>query len=289
MKMKLNKEQFRGSMLVLPLFIGSMIFYFIPFCMVLRYSMRSSAGRNASFVGLSNYMDLVQNEMFQLAYGNTMRFLAIGLPLILLLSYLIAIVLKSSAEQYKFLKAILLFPYVMPIVGTLLLVELLFVKNGAVNSLLVMMGFPVQDWLESPVAFVVVLILYLWKNTGYSVVLLLSGLMTIPDEQYAVANLDGAGHWQSFRYITMPQMWYSVFFAFLFSLINAFKCFREIFLIGGKHPNTNIYMLQHFLNNSFENLNYNKLSVASILFFIPITLVLGIAYGWVRKKEEYKG
>lgn len=289
MKMKLNKEQFRGSMLVLPLFIGSMIFYFIPFCMVLRYSMRSSAGRNASFVGLSNYIDLVQNEMFQLAYGNTMRFLAIGLPLILLLSYLIAIVLKSSAEQYKFLKAILLFPYVMPIVGTLLLVELLFVKNGAVNSLLVMMGFPVQDWLESPVAFVVVLILYLWKNTGYSVVLLLSGLMTIPDEQYAVANLDGASHWQSFWYITMPQMWYSVFFSFLFSLINAFKCFREIFLIGGKHPNTNIYMLQHFLNNSFENLNYNKLSVASILFFIPITLVLGIAYGWVRKKEEYKG
>ena len=285
---KLYKDQFRGSMLVLPLFVGCMIFYFIPFCMILYYSMRSSAGRNGRFVAFKNYVELMGNELFRLAYGNTIRFLVVGLPLILVLSYLIALILKARAEQYKLLKSILLFPYVMPIVGTLLLVELLFANNGTANQVLLAVGLPVQEWLESPLAFVVVLILYLWKNTGYGVILILAGLMTIPEEQYAVANLDGAGRLQAFRHITMPQMWYSVFFAFLFSLINAFKCFREIFLIGGKHPNTNIYMLQHFLNNSFENLNYNKLSVASILFCIPITVVLGLIYGWVRKKEEYR-
>lgn len=286
---KLHKDQFRGSMLVLPLFVGCMIFYFVPFCMILYYSIRSSAGRNGRFVGLANYVELMGNDLFRLAYGNTIRFLIVGLPLILVLSYLIALILKAKAEQYKLLKSILLFPYVMPIVGTLLLIELLFANNGTANQVLLAVGLPVQDWLESPLAFIVVLILYLWKNTGYGVILLLAGLMTIPEEQYAVANLDGAGRLQAFRHITMPQMWYSVFFAFLFSLINAFKCFREIFLIGGKHPNTNIYMLQHFLNNSFENLNYNKLSVASVLFFIPITVVLGVIYGWVRKKEEYRG
>ena len=285
---KINKENLRGSMLVLPLVVGCMIFYLIPFFMVIRYSVRSNAGENSSFVGLSNYLDLLENEMFQLAYGNTFRFLAIGLPLILVISYLIALVLKAKAEQYKFLKAILLLPYVMPIVGTLLLVELLFANKGAANQVLLLLGLPVQEWLKSPLAFVVVLILYLWKNTGYSVILLLAGLMTIPEEQYVVANLDGARRWQAFCYITMPQMWYSLFLAFLFSLINAFKCFREIFLIGGKHPNENVYMLQHFLNNSFENLNYNKLCVTAILFFIPITLLLGLAYGWVRKKEEYR-
>ena len=283
------KEQRNGGMLVMPLFVGCMVFYFVPFCMVIRYSMRSSAGRSGKFVGLANYTEILSNELFQLAYKNTFRFLAIGLPLILLLSYLIALILKTRAEQYKLLKSILLFPYIMPIVGTLLLIELLFSNSGVVNETLLNLGLPIQDWLESPLAFVVVLILYLWKNTGYSVILLLAGLMTIPEDQYAVANLDGAGQWQTFWHITMPQMWYSVFFAFLFSLINAFKCFREIFLIGGKHPNVNIYMLQHFLNNSFESLNYNKMSVASILFFIPIALVLGIAYGWVRKKEGYRG
>lgn len=283
--MKKIKKNLSGSVLALPLFAGCMIFYFIPFCMVCYYSMQSSAGRNSSFVGLANYKNLLENEFFTLAYGNTVRFLAIALPLILLISYIMALVLKTRAEQYRLLKSILLFPYIMPIVGTLLLVDILFSDAGIVNEVLFHLGFSMQDWLESSLAFWVVILLYLWKNTGYSVILLLSGLMTIPQDQYAVANLDGADRWQIFWRITMPQMWYSVFFAFLFSMINAFKCFREIFLIGGKHPNTDIYMLQHFLNNSFENLNYSKLSVASMLFFVPILFVLTISYGWVKKRE----
>lgn len=119
-------------------------------------------------------------------------------------------------------------------------------------------------------------------------ILLLAGLMTIPEDQYASADLDGADAFRKFIYITTPQMWHSVFFTLLFSLINAFKCFREIFLIGGKHPNIEVYMLQHFLNNNFESLNYNKLSVASVLLFIAVMVVIGIAYGWVRKKEAYR-
>ena len=180
---QLHKDQFRGSMLVLPLIVGCMIFYFVPFCMILYYSMRSSAGRNGRFVAFKNYVELMGNELFRLAYGNTIRFLVVGLPLILVLSYLIALILKARAEQYKLLKSILLFPYVMPIVGTLLLVELLFANNGTANQVLLAVGLPVQEWLESPLAFVVVLILYLWKNTGYGVILILAGLMTIPEEQ----------------------------------------------------------------------------------------------------------
>ena len=286
---KRTREAINGGFLVMPIAIGCLIFYLIPFCMVFQYSMRSSAGKNSSFVGLKHYVELLNNEMFRLAYGNTFHFLGISIPLILVISYAVALVLKSRAEQYKVLKSILLLPYTMPIVGTILMVEVLFADTGLLNEALYTMGLPVKDWLESSWAFAVVFLVYIWKNTGYNVILLLAGLMTIPKDQYAAANLDGAGSVQRFLYITMPQMWYSVFFAFLFSLINAFKCFREIFLIGGKHPNTEIYMLQHFLNNSFENLNYSKLSVASILFFIPLILILGLAYGWVRRKEDYKG
>ena len=134
----------------------------------------------------------------------------------------------------------------------------------------------------------IILLLYLWKNVGYGVILLLAGLMTIPKEQYAVSELDGAGKWQKFWHITTPQMWNPVFFALLFAMINGFKCFREIFLIGGEHPGKELYMMQHFMNNSFENLNYGKLSVASVLLFGVIATVMGISYAWVRKKEGYK-
>ncbi len=182
----------------------------------------------------------------------------------------------------------LLFPYIMPVVGAVILVELFFADSGLVPSITNALGLPLTDWLGGPAAFGVVLLLYLWKNTGYSVILLLAGLVTIPEEQYSAADLDGASGWQKFYYITTPQMWYSVFFAIIFSLINAFKCFREIFLIGGTHPNENIYMLQHFLNNSFENLNYAKLSVASVLLLVVVLVVFAVFYGFVRKKEAFR-
>lgn len=113
-------------------------------------------------------------------------------------------------------------------------------------------------------------------------------LVTVPAEQYESADLDGASAFQKFRYITTPQMWYSVFFALIFSVINAFKCFREIFLIGGEHPVDELYMLQHFINNCFSNLNYQKLSVASVLLLIVIIVFFGLFYAFVSRKEAFR-
>lgn len=284
MRKKLKKYR-EGWILTAPLLAGCLVFYVIPFAMVLWYSFRSGAGRRSSFVGLENYREVLENELFLLACRNTCAFLALGLPAILVLSYLIALLLKEQAGKHRLLKSVLLFPYIMPVAGTVLLVDLMFADAGVTNQILAAFGLLPEKWLDSSWAFWIILALYLWKNAGYSVVLLLAGLMTIPKEQYDAASLDGAGQFQKFRHITTPQMWNSVFFAVLFSMINAFKCFREIFLIGGEHPGTDVYMLQHFLNNSFENLNYGKLSVASVLLFLGVTAVVAVIYGWVRKRE----
>ena len=146
----------------------------------------------------------------------------------------------------------------------------------------------VEEIIVQQSAFWVMILMYLWKNTGYSVILLLAGLVTVPAEQYESADLDGASAFQKFRYITTPQMWYSVFFALIFSVINAFKCFREIFLIGGEHPVDELYMLQHFINNCFSNLNYQKLSVASVLLLIVIIVFFGLFYAFVSRKEAFR-
>ena len=221
-----------GLLLVLPLAAGSGLFYAVPFLMVLQNSFQRGTGRSREYVGIETYRSMLRSSVFRLAFGNTLKFLAVALPLILILSYAIALLLKSHAKEHETLKSVLLLPYVMPVVGTVLLVELLFSEAGIINRGLYTLGLPVADWLHSKSAFWVVVLLYLWKNTGYSVILLLSGLITIPEDHYAAASLDGATAWQQLRYITVPQMWYSVFFAVVFSLINAFKCFRDIFLIG---------------------------------------------------------
>lgn len=278
-----------GYILTLPLLVGCLLFYAVPCLLVLRSSVYHGVfGPSQTYVGAENYRLLLDNEAFFLAFGNTMKFLAVALPLILVLSYAIALMLKNQAQKHSQLKSVLLLPYIMPVVGTVLLVELLFAQMGLVNEALYTLGLPVADWLNSEAAFWVVVLLYLWKNTGYSVILLLSGLVTIPEEHYAAAALDGATDFQQLRHITIPQMWYSVFFAAVFSLMNAFKCFREIFLIGGVHPHRSIYMLQHFINNAFENLNYPKLAVASVLLLLVLSVVFAAGYRWVMRKEAYK-
>ena len=279
------KRAWKGYLLIAPMLAGFLLFYVLPFGQVVWDSLSQGTGKSQLFVGLENYTRMFQNDMFLQAFGNTLRFLGIGLPVILVLAYVLALFLKSQTQRFRLLRAVFLLPYVMPVAGTVLLVDLLFSKEGIVNRVLLALGLPLADWLQSPAAFWVMLLLYLWKSTGYAVVLLLSGLLTIPAEHYQVAQVEGASPLQTFRYVTAPQMWYALFLALVFSLINAFKCFREIFLVGGEHPHESVYMLQHFINNAFANLNYQRLSVASVLLFLVIALVLGLCTLWVLRKE----
>ena len=279
------KRAWKGYLLIAPMLAGFLLFYVVPFGQVVWDSLSQGTGKSQLFVGLENYTRMFQNDMFLQAFGNTLRFLGIGLPVILVLAYALALFLKSQAQRFRMLRAVFLLPYVMPVAGTVLLVDQLFSKEGLVNRVLLALGLPLADWLQSPAAFWVMLLLYLWKSTGYAVVLLLSGLLTIPQEHYQVAQVEGASPLQTFRYVTAPQMWYALFLALVFSLINAFKCFREIFLVGGEHPHESVYMLQHFINNAFANLNYQRLSVASVLLFLVIALVLGLCTLWVLRKE----
>ena len=279
------KRTWKGYLFAGPLLLGFLLFYVLPFGQVVWDSLSQGTGKSQLFVGLENYSRMFQNDMFRMAFGNTLGFLGIGLPVILLVSYGLALFLKRQARRFQLLRTVFLLPYVMPVAGTVLLIDLLFAERGLVNQLLLALGLPLADWLQSPAAFWVMLLLYLWKSAGYAVVLLLSGLLTIPAEHYQVAKVEGASAAQAFRFVTMPQMWYSLFLALVFSLINAFQCFREMFLVGGEHPYESVYMLQHFLNNSFESLNYQRLSVASVLLFLVIALGLGLCALWVLRKE----
>lgn len=282
------KKEWHGYLFIAPLVLGSLVFTCVSFALVLRYSVSKGTGARLRFVGLDNYFQALENPSFVRAFGNSMGFLGVGLPLIMLAAYGISLLLKSQAEKHSFLKSVLLFPYITPVVGTVVLVELIFGEAGGLNWLLAVLGLPASDWLAGPQGFWVAVLLYLWKSTGYAVILLLAGLVTIPGEQYESAQLDGASAFQRFRYITTPQMWSPVFFALVFSVINAFKCFREIFLIGGQHPNDSLYMLQHFINNSFENLNYANLSVSSTLLLAVILVFFGAFYSFVNRKERYR-
>lgn len=283
--MKLQtKNALKGFSLILPLLLGCLVFYGLPFLLVVWYSL-FQGGR---FTALDTYIRLLENEVFRIALKNTFGFLAVGLLLILMISYAIALLLRDPARRSSALQSVVLLPFVMPVVGTVVLVDALFAETGLWSKIYMALGLPLGDWLRSDSAFWIAVGLYLWKNTGYCVLILLSGLVTVPQEHYDAAALDGASAWQRFLHITVPQMWYSVFFGGVFSLINAFKCFREIFLIGGDTPGESLYMLQHFINNSFQKLSYGKMAAASILLTAVVCIAFALCYRAVMKKEAYR-
>lgn len=285
MNMK-SREKWTGFLLALPVTAGLCVFVLIPFAITVYYSFTTGMGA-AQFVGFANYRKIFHNEWFRLAAGNTARFLLIGIPGIMLLSFVLALLLHKITAGRNFFKLSLLFPLMVPVASTVMVVEILLANNGVLNSWLLSCGLPVQDWLHSDWAFPVLMLLFLWKNTGYNVILLSAGLQMIPDDYYQSAELDGAGWFARLRHITLPLMGPTLFFTLIISVLNSFKSFREAFLIGGTHPHDSIYLLQHFMNNNFENLNYPRLSVAALLMFAAIFAVLSVLYaGQIRKEKR---
>ena len=256
-----RREAAAGLLLASPAVVGLLAFLVLPFGYTFLRSFTTGLGWGR-FVGLENYAQLFGNRLFLLALKNTFLFLACGLALILPLSLFLALLLQKAGKWGKPLALALLFPMVLPVSAIVIVVNLVFAENGLLSQ----MTGP-TPWMDSPFAFVILLGLYLWKNVGIGVVILLAGLTTIPGELYESANMDGAGKWTRLTKVTLPMLRPELLVVTILSSLNAFKNFREAFVLGGDHPHESIYMLQHFMNNNFENMNFPRLSVAAVVFF----------------------
>ena len=256
-----RREAAVGLLLASPAVVGLLAFLVLPFGYTFLRSFTTGLGWGR-FVGLENYAQLFENRLFLLALKNTFLFLACGLALILPLSLFLALLLQKAGKWGKPLALALLFPMVLPVSAIVIVVNLVFAENGLLSQ----MTGP-TPWMDSPFAFVILLGLYLWKNVGIGVVILLAGLTTIPGELYESASMDGAGKWVRLTKVTLPMLRPELLVVTILSSLNAFKNFREAFVLGGDHPHESIYMLQHFMNNNFENMNFPRLSVAAVVFF----------------------
>ena len=256
-----RREAAIGLLLAAPAVMGLLAFLVLPFGYTFLRSFTSGLGWGR-FVGVENYAQLFGNRLFLLALKNTFLFLACGLALILPLSLFLALLLQKTGKWGKGLAMALLFPMVLPASAIVIVVNLVFAENGLLSQIT-----GPTPWMDSPFAFVILLGLYLWKNVGMAVVILLAGLTTIPRELYESAHMDGAGRWARLTKVILPMLRPELLVVTILSSLNAFKNFREAFVLGGDHPQESIYMLQHFMNNNFENMNFPRLSVAAVVFF----------------------
>ncbi|MCR5683083.1 MAG: sugar ABC transporter permease [Clostridiales bacterium] len=277
------KDAITGFLFTLPALAGLAAFFVVPFGITMKMSLTESMG-SSKFVGLKNYRDVMGSAAFKLAAKNTFKFFGVALPCILILSLLIALLLFRNLKKYDIFRTFFVFPLVLPVSSVVLFFQIVFSDLGVVNGVLEQLGMTAADWTGEQ-AFWVLLILYLWKNTGYNVVLFLAALNSVPPDLYEAASLDGAGWWKKLTRITLPMIAPHTRFILVISIVNLFKSFREAYILFGDHPNQSIYMIQHFMNNNFINLNYIRLSVGAALVFLVIFVLVGLLLT-LRDKDE---
>lgn len=251
------------------------MFVLVPFLDVIRRSFLNAAG--TAFVGIGNYRMILSNKAFHLAAGNTLRFLLVCIPLLLILSLGAALLLNSFPRGQKMIKAAFLMPMAIPVATVVLFWRLTFDKAGLLNQIISWFGISGTDWMHTGKAFWVLVFAYLWRNLGYDMVLWLAGLAGIPRHIYEAARMDGAGRWQIFLHITLPLLAPCFFLTGVLSLVNGFKVYREAWLIAGNYPQDSIYMMQHVFNNWFLKLDMQKMTAAAVLTALVLGGILGAA------------
>ena len=257
-----------------PSLLGVLLFFFGPMLIVLVQSFQRSA-TNSEFVGVNNYVNVWKNQAFQSASKNTLIFAGLAVPLAVLLSLLLALLLSSKIPAKSAFRSIMLNPMMVPVASIVLIWQVMFSYNGALNTYLGWFGIDKIDWMKSNWSRIVILVLFLWKNLGYNMVLFISAISAVPNEQLESAKMDGANAVRRFFSIKLPYLWPTIFFVGIMSLINSFKIFREVYLLTGDYPVNELYMLQHLMNNMFSHLDNAKLTAAAIIMCIAMIIIVG--------------
>ena len=263
-----------GLPFLLPSVAGFLSFYVLPFFIILYYSLLKDPFRR-EYAGLANYLRLLDNPAFLLGLKNTLLFLCAAAGIALILSLLLALALERLLPRSRLFRSALLLPLTVPTAALLLLVSVLWDYHGAANALLVALGLPAASWLNGGWSRLTYTLLFLWKYVGLSAMLFLAALQTIPREEREAAALDGASGLRRFFSVELPHLTPTALFVLLCLLLFGFRFFREIYLISGRYPAREMYLLQHFMHNVFELLDYQKLSAAAVLLFLLTSLLMG--------------
>lgn len=272
-----RRERLVSLAFVSPSLLGILIFFVLPFFVVIYYAFVNNPVLH-EFVGFDNFRSLFQNQSFRLAAKNTAIFSLISVPSAVIGSLLLACMLSQKIPLRSQIRTFMLSPLMVPVASIVLIWQVIFSNNGALNDFLGLFGVEKIDWMKSEFNRYVVVLLFLWKNVGYDMILFLAALSNVPTDIQEMAMLEGAGSVRIFFQIKLRYIFPTILFVTILSLINSMKIFREVYLLTGKYPYDGLYLLQHFMNNTFESMDYQKLSAAALVMAAVMVVIIGLLF-----------
>ena len=245
---------------------------------------------NLRFIALNNYIELLHRPLFWSALGHTLYFVAVGVPLSMLVSLGAALLLNSPLARCKpFFRTALFAPVVTTVVAVAVVWRYLFnTKYGLINVALGWVGIHPIDWLGDPHWAMPAIILFaVWKNFGYNMIIFLAGLQAIPVELYEAARIDGASFRQQFRHITLPMLGPTLLTVGILTVAGYFQLFAEPYVMteGGPLESTTsvLYMMY---DEGFKWWNMGSASAIAFLLFIIVFAVTVLMLRVGRRGDE---
>jgi len=238
-------------------------------------------------VGLGNYHQILTDGDFWIAFRNTMVYVVLGVPLSVAASLGAALLVNAQRLRAKGLFRVVFFT---PVVTTLVAVAIVWrylyhPKFGLLNWGLSHLGLPTADWLGDPHwAMPAILLLSVWKNFGYNMLIFVAGLQSVSQELYEAADLDGAGAWQRFRHITLPGLRPAMLFVTVMTVLGNFQLFAEPYVMtqGGPLRSTvSLVMLMYE-----QGFRWWRMGRAAAIAFVLFALMLGATLLQIRTQRE---
>ena len=235
---------------------------------------------NSSFVLFDNYVSLFKNGYFQQAVWNTIKFTILAVVLEMALGLLIAVFVNSLKRGQKIMRTLLLLPYLLPAVTVALSWRMMLSANyGIINQFLKGLGLPVFNWfMDTKTAFGTILLIDVWQNVPFVFLLLYASLQSVSENQYEAARIDGAGFFQQFWYITLPNIKGSLALCALLRTIDTFRLFEKVnVLTGGGPAGTTTTITQFLYTYGIKSLDFGFGSAGAIVMTL-LVLILSSFY-----------
>jgi multiple sugar transport system permease protein len=293
----MNRQQFAAWAFIAPALSVIALFFVIPVAAALALSLTDfdlyalADWRNLRFAGLDNYVHVLTLPLFWRALGNTSYFVAVGVPLSIVVSLACAVLLQSKLARFKPLVRTALFaPVVTTLVAVALIWRYLFhVRYGWVNHVLAQVGIAPIDWLGDPDWSMPTIILFaVWKNFGGNMIIFIAALQAIPEDLYEAARLDAAGPWSQFRHITLPSIAPTLLLVSILTIAGYFQLFAEPYVMTRGGPLQSTVSLLYLMYE--EGFRWWNLGIASAVAFVLFVIIVAVTRVLMRMtRAEAKG
>jgi multiple sugar transport system permease protein len=260
--------------------------------LVLMFYNYNPLSENSPFIGLGNFQKLFNDKVFMKSFNNTFKFVLIAIPLNLILTLLIAIgINKIRSKVWKnTFRTLFFLPTIAPLAGSALVwTVMLRQNNGLFNIVLEKLGLHSLNWLSEPnLAMLSVIMMTLWADIGYNIVIFMAGLDSIPEMFYEAAEMDGASRGRIFWHITLPLLSRTSVFVVIMTSISYFQMFPQFQIMtnGGPMNETRVLALNIF-DNAFSYMNMGYASAMAFILLLIILIITLVQIRLGRSKWEY--